>query len=119
VTRSSIREEASKEHVLTAQARGVASGRVVRRHILRNAAIPIVTVGGLTATGLIAGTVIVESAFGLSGVGALLVQSIFQRDYPVVQAIALILVVAFVLMNLLVDLFYLVLDPRITIGGGQ
>lgn len=119
VTRSSVIEESSLEHVVTAKARGIAPGAIIRRHILRNSALPIVTVGGLTLAGLIAGTVIVESAFGLSGIGALLVQSIFQRDYPVVQVIALIMVVAFVVMNLIADLLYVVIDPRIKLGGAR
>ncbi|MBS1843236.1 MAG: ABC transporter permease [Actinobacteria bacterium] len=113
LTRAAVRDETGREHVVTARARGLSSSAVVRRHVLRNAAIPVVTVSGLTVAGLIAGTVVVESAFGINGIGALLVQSVQQSDFPTVQAITLVMVAAFILVNTIVDLAYLALDPRI------
>ncbi|TDD30495.1 ABC transporter permease [Kribbella turkmenica] len=116
-TRASIRSELGKEHVETALARGLSSGQVFRRHVLRNALIPISTSGGLTLAGLIAGTAIVETAFQLDGVGGLLISAVSGRDFPVVQAVVLLLVVAFALVNTAVDVLYTVLDPRVRLGS--
>lgn len=113
ISRASVREQQGREHVATARGRGLPSSLVFRHHVLRNAAVPIVTVSGLTVAGLIAGSIVVETAFGLGGVGSLLVQSVSAKDYNVVLAISLILVVAFVLATTLSDLAHLVLDPRI------
>jgi len=113
LTRAAVREEAGRDHVVTARARGLAPAAIVRRHVLRNAAIPVVTVSGLTIAGLIAGTVVVETAFGLNGLGALLVESVQQSDFATVQAITLVMVAAFVVVNTLVDVAYVALDPRI------
>ena len=102
------------DHVRTARAKGLAGHRVVLRHVLRNAAIPIVTVIGLQLGLLLSGAVLTETIFSLPGVGRLMVDSILSRDYPVVQAGALFIAAMFVCVNLLVDLSYAVLDPRIT-----
>jgi peptide/nickel transport system permease protein len=112
VTRASARQELASEHVQTARMRGVSSGRLLRSHVLRNAAPPVVTVVGLQVAGLVAGAVVVEEAFGLDGLGGLLISSVQQKDFPVVQAIALIVVGAFVLLNLAADLVVMALDPR-------
>lgn len=103
ITRTSVQEAAGREFVEAALMRGVPPGRVLRRHILRNAALPITTVAALTVAGLVVGTVVVESAFAINGLGALLVQSISARDYPVVQAISVIVVVVFVVITGLID----------------
>jgi peptide/nickel transport system permease protein len=113
VTRSAMREELRHEHVETARARGIAPRLVVRRHVLRNALIPISTVVGVQTAGLISGAVIVEQAFNLNGLGQLLITAVGQNDFATVQAVALLLVTAFVVVNTLVDLLYLVLDPRV------
>lgn len=113
VTRTSVYAESTREHVETARSRGIPESAIVRRHILRNAFIPISTVAGLTVGGLIAGSVIVETAFGLNGLGSFLVASVNAKDYAVVQAITLILVAAFVVVNTLVDVLYVVIDPRV------
>ncbi|MFI6595118.1 ABC transporter permease [Nonomuraea sp. NPDC050536] len=113
ITRASVREELGREHVETARARGFAERHIVRRHVLRNAAIPVVTVTGLNVAGLIAGSVVVENIFALDGLGGLFVRAILQRDFAIVQAVVLVLVTAFVLINLLVDLCYSALDPRL------
>ena len=113
LTRAAVHEELGKEHVETAHSRGIKQRRVVSRHVVRNAMIPITTVSGLTVAGLIAGDVVVEQAFGINGLGSFLVQSALDKDFASVQAVALILVTAFVLINVIVDLWSLVLDPRL------
>jgi peptide/nickel transport system permease protein len=117
LTRASVREELHREHVDTARARGIPRRLIVRRHVLRNAMIPITIVAGLTVAGLIAGDVVVEQAFGISGLGALLDQSVAQKDFAVVQAISLILVAVFVVVNALVDVVNAALDPRVRAGA--
>jgi peptide/nickel transport system permease protein len=113
ITKASVREEMVREHVQTARSRGLREREVVWRHVLRNAWIPITTVSGLTVAGLIAGDVGVEEAFGISGLGSLLVQAVSQKDFAVVQAICLLLVAVFVVVNALVDLLNGALDPRL------
>lgn len=115
VTRSAMLEELRREHVETARARGIAESKIVRRHVVRNALAPITTISGIVVAGLLTAAVVVESAFGLNGLGSLLVQSVNVKDFPVVQAIALLLVAVFVLMNLVVDLLYGLIDPRVTL----
>jgi peptide/nickel transport system permease protein len=117
VTRVSVREELGREHVQTAVSRGIPWQLVIRRHILRNAAIPIATVCGITITSLIALSAVVERAFSLNGIGATLVQAAASKDLALVQGIALVLVAAFVIANTLVDLLYALLDPRVTVGS--
>src|SRR3954452_2128318 len=96
VTRTATREVLASDHVRTAEARGISSRRTIRSHVLRNAAGPVLSVTGLQIASLFAGAVVVEQAFGLNGLGGLLISSIEQKDFPVVQAIALVLVTAFV-----------------------
>ncbi len=117
VTRASVREEAGREHVQTAISRGIPSRQLIRRHVLRNAAIPITTISGITIASLIAVAAVVEVAFGLNGLGAYLVQSAQSKDLAVVQGISLVLVTAFVVVNLLVDVLYALLDPRVSLGS--
>lgn len=112
VTRASIIEEGNKDHVATAEARGFSKRDILWRHIFRNALLPITTIAGLVVASLIAGTVIVERAFGLDGLGSLLVLSITRKDYTVVQAIAVLIVAAFLVINALVDALYSRIDPR-------
>jgi len=117
VTRAAIREEAGREHVQTAVSRGIPWRQVVRRHVLRNAAIPITTISGITIASLIAVAAVVETAFSLNGLGAYLVAAAQDKDLAVVQGISLLLVTAFVVINMLVDLLYAVLDPRVSLGS--
>lgn len=117
VTRASVREEFGREHVQTAVSRGIPYRQVVRRHVLRNAAIPITTISGITVASLIAVAAVVERAFALNGLGAYLVSAASSKDFAVVQGISLVLVTAFVVMNMLVDFLYAVLDPRVTLGS--
>jgi peptide/nickel transport system permease protein len=117
VTRVTVRAELGQEHVQTAVSRGIPWRVVVRRHVLRNAAIPITTVLGITITSLFALSAVVEQAFSLNGIGAALVQAALDKDFGVVQGISLLLVGAFVIANALVDLLYAVLDPRVAVGA--
>jgi peptide/nickel transport system permease protein len=116
VTRAAVREEAGREHVQTAVSRGIPYRLIIRRHILRNAAIPITTITGITIASLIAVDAVVETAFGLNGLGAFLVKAAQDKDLAVVQGISLVLVTAFVLVNLVVDVLYAALDPRVSLG---
>ena len=101
----------------TAVSRGIPARHVIWRHIVRNAAIPIATITGVTIASLIAVAAVVEVAFTLNGLGAYLVQAAQSKDIAVVQGISLVLVTAFVVVNLLVDVLYAVLDPRVTLGS--
>jgi peptide/nickel transport system permease protein len=116
VTRSAVRDELGREHVQTAVSRGIPFRLVLRRHVLRNAAIPITTIAGLTIASLIAVSAVVERAFALNGLGAYLVESAQSKDFAVVQGISLVLVAAFVITNMVVDILYALLDPRVTLG---
>ncbi|MEU2510047.1 ABC transporter permease [Streptomyces sp. NPDC007863] len=119
VTRSAMLDELGREHVEVARARGVAGRTVVRRHVLRNALGPVVTVGGTMLAGLLISTAIVETAFDVPGLGSLLVQSVTSQDFAVVQAVTLLSVAAFVLVNLAVDLLAPLIDPRLSPGEGS
>ncbi len=116
VTRAAVRAESGRDHVQTAVSRGIPRRALVRRHVLRNAAIPIATITGITIASLIAVSAVVETAFSLNGLGAYLVQAAESKDIAVVQGISLVLVAAFVVVNLLVDVAYALLDPRVTLG---
>lgn len=117
VTRSAMVEQYGREHVEVARSRGLSRGAVVRRHVFRNALHPIVTVGGPLIAGLLVATSIVESAFGISGIGNLLVQSVDRLDFPVVQAIVLLVVTAFLLVNAVIDVLEPLIDPRSAAGA--
>jgi len=117
VTRSEVRAAAEADHVAAAAARGLRRRTVLRRHVLRNAAPPVLAVSGVTVAGLFAGTAVAEQAFGVPGLGSLLVQSAARQDLAVVQVLALLLVAAFVLVNMLVDVVNAVLDPRLLRSG--
>jgi peptide/nickel transport system permease protein len=111
--RASILEALSSDYVRTARAKGLHDQAVVIRHVLRNALIPATTLLGLSIGGLMGGTVILEKVFALPGAGALLIDSIGARDYPVVQATTLIFAVLVILVNLITDVIYSFLDPRV------
>lgn len=113
ITRSSVLEVVRQDYVRTARAKGVREQLVVLRHILRNALIPVITVVGPIFAGLFAGSFIVESIFSVPGTGRLFVQAISGRDYPLIMGTTLFYAFIIVLMNLLVDLLYAVIDPRI------
>lgn len=112
-TRSAYLEASGQDFVRTAKGKGLSYRRVRWRHILHNAAIPIVTITGIQFGYLLGGTVIVEQVFGLPGLGQLVLIGITQREYAIVQSTILIVAVGFVLINLIVDLLYVVIDPRV------
>lgn len=114
--RSSMLEELNKEYVRTARAKGLKENLVIFKHALKNALIPTITVIGLQFAGLLGGTLIIEQIFGLPGIGRLYITAIFQRDYPVVQGGVLIIAFFFVIINLLVDIFYRLANPRIKLN---
>ena len=116
MTRSSMLEVLRQDFVRTARAKGLGERLIVARHALKNALIPIITVIGLQFGALLGGAVITETVFGWPGMGQLLVESIFSRDYPMVQGIVIVFSGLFILTNLLVDLCYAVIDPRIHYG---
>lgn len=116
VTRAAVREESQREHVQTAISRSIPMRLVVRRHVLRNAAIPITTVVGITIASLFALSAVVERAFTLNGIGAYLIQASLSKDFAVVQGISLVLVTVFVVVNTIIDVLYALLDPRVSLG---
>lgn len=113
LTRSSMLDVLQQDFVRTARAKGLREQAVIIRHALRNALIPLITVIGIQVGTLLGGAVVTETVFAWPGVGSLVVQAISQRDYPVVQAIVLLLALVFVLINYIVDITYHLLDPRI------
>lgn len=114
VTRSSMIEVFSEDFIRTARAKGLGERLVVVRHALKNALIPIITILGLEFGGLLAGAVITETVFSYPGIGQLLIKSINNRDFPIVQGVLLLFAIQFVLINLVVDLLYARVDPRIS-----
>ena len=111
--RQSVVEVLGQEYVRTARAKGLPELRTIAVHVLRNALIPVVTVLGLVVAGLITGTFIIETISAVPGIGNIAVTSVFRRDFPVLMAISLIYAVAYVSLNLVVDVLYAVIDPRI------
>jgi peptide/nickel transport system permease protein len=113
VTRASVSEALTEDYIRTARAKGLRESAVLLRHALANAAIPIVTVIGIGAALLIGGVVVTETVYSIPGLGSLTVDAVLNRDFPVIQGLVLFFSVLYVLMNLLVDISYLWLDPRI------
>jgi len=112
ITRSAVLEVQRADFIRTARAKGVAEVWVVAKHTLRNAALPILTITGLQFGTLLGGAVVTETVFSWPGMGRLAIQSIYNRDYPVVQSTVFIAAVVFILINLALDVLYGVLDPR-------
>lgn len=113
VTRSAVLQVMHEEYVVTARAKGLAERRVLWRHVLTNALIPIVTIAGLELGALLSGSIIVETVFAWPGMGSLLITGITARDYPLVTGLVLVYTVAFVIINLVIDALYVLIDPRI------
>ena len=116
--RSAVLDVLREDYLRTARAKGLRPGQALRRHGLRNAAVPVVTVLGLQLATLLVGAVVVERVFVIPGLGSLLLDSVSNRDLIVVQDVVMILVVAVLLVNFLVDLLYVVIDPRLRAGTG-
>lgn len=113
VTRTNMIEQLNSDYIRTATAKGLPKRTVVYRHALKNALIPVITVTSIQIGSMMVGAVMVENVFALGGLGGILISSIKAADYPMVQGITLLLVVIFLLINLIVDVFYAVIDPRI------
>jgi peptide/nickel transport system permease protein len=115
-TRASMLDVLDEDYVRTARAKGLPENRVVLKHALRNALVPIVTVIGLTVALMIGGAVVTETVFGLPGVGNLVVSAVTRRDYPVIQGALLVVAAIYVVINVLIDLLYTVVDPRVKVS---
>jgi peptide/nickel transport system permease protein len=113
VLRSSLLDVLGQDYIRTARARGLSESAIVRRHALRPASIPAITVVGLEIGYLIGGAIVIERVFAYPGMGTLIIRSIGARDYPVVQAAILLFAIGFVGVNLLTDLMYAIIDPRV------
>jgi peptide/nickel transport system permease protein len=113
MTRSSLLEELGQDYIRTARAKGLRDRTVVIRHGFRNALIPVVTVIGLQLGGLFGGAVLTETVFNLAGVGRAVTEAIQSRDYAVIQGFTLVIAIGYLIINLLVDLSYAYLDPRV------
>lgn len=116
-TRSSMLDALSTDYVRTAEAKGIRPSAVIGRHALRNSLIVVVTIVGLQLGGLISGAVVTEQIFGLPGFGKMTIDAVFQRDYPVIQAVVLVTATSYIVINFVVDLLYSLIDPRVRITG--
>lgn len=117
-TRASMIDALAADYVRTARAKGSSRSTVIVRYALRNSLVVVVTIVGLQLGGLISGAVVTERIFGLPGFGKLTLDSVFSRDYPVIQGVVLVVTLAYILINLAVDVLYSVIDPRIRVAGG-
>jgi peptide/nickel transport system permease protein len=113
IARSSMLDVLREQYVTTGRAKGLNERAVVYKHAFRNALVPTVTVIGISLAVLISGTVVVETVFNIPGLGRLVISAVSRRDYPVVQGVVLVIAGVYMLVNLLVDLSYLVIDPRV------
>lgn len=113
MVRSSVLEILDQEYVRTAMAKGLIYRKVVMKHVLKNAMVPIVTVVGMTFSVLLGGAIAIEMVFNLPGIGRLLMNAVLRRDYPLIQGIVLFIAAAYIIINLIVDLIYVYIDPRI------
>jgi len=117
ITRSSMLDVLREQYILSGRAKGLSERAVVYKHALKNAIIPTLTVIGITVALLIGGAVVIETVFNIPGVGRLIISAVLRRDYPVVQGVVLLIAVTYTVINLLVDLAYLLIDPRIRYTG--
>jgi peptide/nickel transport system permease protein len=113
ITRASVREVLDEDYIRTAHAKGLTEGAVLRRHALRNAAVPIVTMIGIAVAILLGGVVVTETVFNIPGLGRLVFDAILKRDYPIIQGLILVFSFVYILINLIIDIIYTALDPRI------
>jgi len=117
ISRSSMLDVLREQYILSGRAKGLSERAVIYKHALKNAIIPTLTVIGITVALLIGGAVVIETVFNIPGVGRLIISAVLRRDYPVVQGVVLLIAVTYTVINLLVDLAYLVIDPRIRYTG--
>lgn len=116
ITRTSMLEVMKQDYIRTARAKGVYEKRVIFKHMLKNALLPIITISGTQLGGLLTGAIMTETVFSISGLGRLTVDSIFRRDFPVIQGAVLFIAVVYVVVNLIVDISYALVDPRISLS---
>lgn len=119
ITRAAMLEALDKDYVTFARARGISAGRIIITYVLRNALIPVVTASGLVIVALVAGSIYVEATFALPGLGTLMVDAVTKRDIPLIQGTTLFFSVFVVLTNLVIDVLYTLIDPRIRFGGAK
>jgi peptide/nickel transport system permease protein len=117
ITRSSMIEALTQDYIETARAKGLSMRSIILKHAFRNALVPVITVAGLQFGSLLVGTVLVDYVFGLGGLGSLLIDAVQRRDYPVVQGMTIFIAALFIIINLLVDVLYGIVDPRVRYGG--
>jgi peptide/nickel transport system permease protein len=117
--RSSVIEVTHQDFIKTARAKGLKQGRIVARHILRNAILPVVTVAGMQAGALVGGAVVIETVFAWPGLGRLIYDAVLQRDYPVMLGIFLVTSVIVILLNLVTDVIYRLIDPRVSLRASS
>jgi peptide/nickel transport system permease protein len=113
ITRSSMLDVLREQYIVSGRAKGLDERTVVYKHALKNAIIPTLTVIGITFALLVGGAVVIETVFNIPGLGRLIISAVLRRDYPVIQGVVLLIAVSYTVINLLVDLAYLVIDPRI------
>ncbi|MEM2552913.1 MAG: ABC transporter permease, partial [Sulfolobales archaeon] len=113
ITRAAVMEALGSNHILTAVSKGLGSRVILARHVLRNAMIPIITIMGIQVGALLGGAVITETVFAWPGIGSLLIDSLFYRDYPLAQGIILFIVFVFIVINIITDVLYAYIDPRV------
>jgi peptide/nickel transport system permease protein len=118
-TRSSLIEVLRQQYIVTARAKGLREHRVVRRHAMKNALIPTITFAGLQIGGLIGGAIVTEVVFSLPGMGSLALNGVLNRDFPIIQGAVLTVACGYVLLNIIIDVLYVALDPRIKLGAGE
>ncbi len=114
MTRATMLEVLRSDYIRTARAKGVPEGTVLFRHALKNCLVPVITVIGLSLASMMGGAVVTETIFGIPGLGKLLITSVFNRDYPVIQGVVLYISLVYVLVNLVIDIIYGIVDPRVT-----
>jgi peptide/nickel transport system permease protein len=119
ITRSAMVEALTQDYIETARAKGLSSRSVVLKHAFRNALVPIITVAGIQFGFLIVGAILVERAFALGGLGSLLIDAVLKRDYPIVQGVTIFIAAVFIVINLIVDVLYGIIDPRVRYGGSR
>jgi peptide/nickel transport system permease protein len=117
LVRTSVLEELSQDYVKTARSKGVRESFIIIKHVLRNAAIPVVTLSGTQIKSILGGSMIVETIFSISGIGKIAINAILVRDIPVIQGTVLYTAALFVLINLIIDLLYGVIDPKISVAS--
>jgi len=115
ITRTSMIDVLSMDYVKVAYSKGLSKNKVIYKHAFRNALTPIITITGIQLGYLFGGSIVIENMFALPGLGRLLLQSVNQRDYPVIQAIILFIVIVIVILNLLIDFIYTIIDPRVNL----